>query len=415
MHKSITPLDTLRLRTLHEQGVEVAINTKDVISIVLVVDPHELTAIVDRIELQTRTGAGDDLRNTGSEHMRVVDEADFISGRAIFWVHDSLVASAGRAGCEERNTHKRAINEVVARSLTINQVDITTVAEGCTEWLDKLVNLRREAQILTDVSVLLLEVVARFRRADESVLRLTVNHCVIAFSGITGKVEVELIKDTLVKRIGRSHSRERLVGSAAGHRQRIRHIKNNLVASETRELITVAVAPEPLTVFFEDFDLTSQLLFSLPCSAKIVHTETGRTNSSLLEVVGTKGASKLNNLRSRVAVVARTIVSSHISPSSAGGVRNGGALLNERLDGFAHASRECVLLDETVPRVGSNELGGDHLADTPCFLLKLIVYISNIVLRHIIIFLFKLNLVLNPSRRLVAQLKLGLFSFTEPV
>jgi hypothetical protein len=47
--------------------------------------------------------------------------------------------------------------------------------------------------------------------------------------------------------------------------------------------------------------------------------------------------------------------------------------------------------------------------------LKLIVYISNIVLRHIIIFLFKLNLVLNPSRRLVAQLKLGLFSFTEPV
>ena len=409
MHKSITPLNTLRLRTLHEQSVEVAVHTKDVVRVILVVDPHELTAIVDRIELQTRTGTGDNLSNTRSEDMRVVDVANLVSGRAVGRIHNSLVASAGRAGAEERNTHKRAINEVVARSLTINQVNESTVGESSTEWLDKLVNLRREAEILTDVSVLLFEVIACFRRANESVLRFAINHRVMAFSGITGEVEVELVKDALIQRIGRSHGREVLIGSSTRHSQGIWHVENNLVSSEARELVAVAVAPEPLTVFFEDFDLASQLLFSFPCSAEIVHAETGRTNSRLLEVVGAKGAGKLNNLRSRVAVVARTIVGSHISPSGARGIRNSGALLDERLDGFTHASRKGVLLDEAIPRIGSNEFSGDHLSDASCFLLKLIVYISNIVLSHIIIFLFKLNLVLNPSCRLVAQLKLGLF------
>ncbi len=122
MHEGITPLNTLRLRTLHEQGVEVAINTEDVVGVVLVVDPHKLTTVVNRIELQSRTGAGDDLCNTAGEHMWVVDEADLVGSSAVGRIHDSLVACGGRAVSEERNTHKRAINEVVARSLTINQV-----------------------------------------------------------------------------------------------------------------------------------------------------------------------------------------------------------------------------------------------------------------------------------------------------
>ena len=51
MHDSITPLSALWLGTLHEQSVEVTIHTKDVVRIILVVDPHELTTIVDRIKL----------------------------------------------------------------------------------------------------------------------------------------------------------------------------------------------------------------------------------------------------------------------------------------------------------------------------------------------------------------------------
>ena len=51
MHDSITPFSALRLRTLHEQSVEVTIHTKDVVRIILVVDPHELAAIVNRIKL----------------------------------------------------------------------------------------------------------------------------------------------------------------------------------------------------------------------------------------------------------------------------------------------------------------------------------------------------------------------------
>ncbi len=250
MHEGITPLNTLRLRTLHEQGVEVAINTEDVVGVVLVVDPHELTTVVDWIELQSRTGAGDDLSNTRGVDMRVVDEANLVGSGAVGRIHDSLVASGGRAGGEERNAHKLSTDEVVARSLTINQVDESAVAERSPEGLDKLVNLRGEAEVLTDVSVLLLQVVARFRRADESVLRLTVNHCVMTFSGITGEVEVELIEDTLIERISRSHSGEGGASSAGGHCKRIRHIEDNLVASVARKLVTVAVAPEPLAPVF---------------------------------------------------------------------------------------------------------------------------------------------------------------------
>ena len=380
VHEGITPLNTLRLRTLHEQGVEVAINTQDVVGVVLVVDPHKLTTVVNRIELQSRTGAGDDLCNTAGEHMWVVDEADLVGSSAVGRIHDSLVTSGGRAVGEERNTHKRAINEVVARSLTINQVNESTVGERSTEWLDKLINLRGEAEVLTDVSVLLLQVVARFRRADESVLRLTVNHGVMTFSGITGEVEVELIEDTLIQRIGRSHSGEGSASSAGGHRKRVRHIEDNFVTAEARELVAVAVAPEPLAVLFENFDFASKLLFSFPCSAEIVHAETGRTNSSLLEVVRTESASELNNLRGRVAVVASAVISSDIFPSGRTSVRNSRALLDERLDGLTHASRKSVLLDETVPRISCDELRGDHFSDTPGFLLKLIVYISDIVL-----------------------------------
>ena len=73
--------------------------------------------------------------------MWVVDEANFIRSGAVCWVHNSLVASVGRGSAEERHTNERAINEVVARSLTINQVDKATVAECSAEWLDKLINL----------------------------------------------------------------------------------------------------------------------------------------------------------------------------------------------------------------------------------------------------------------------------------
>ena len=256
----------------------------------------------------------------------------------------------------------------------------STVGEGSSEWLDKLINLRGETKVLTDVSILFLQVVARFRRADESVLRLTVNHRVMAFSGITGEVEVELIEDTLIERISRSHSRECLTSYAAGHCQGIWNIKNNMVVAEARKLVTVTVAPEPLRVLFENFDFASKLLFSLPCSAEIVHAETGRTNSSLLEVVRTESASELNNLWGRVAVVASAVISSDIFPSGRTSVRNSRALLDERLDGLTHASRKSVLLDEAVPRISCDELRGDHFSDTPSFLLKLIVYISDIVL-----------------------------------
>jgi hypothetical protein len=51
VHDSITPFGAFRLRTLHEQGIEVTINTEDVVGIILVVDPHELTTIVNRIKL----------------------------------------------------------------------------------------------------------------------------------------------------------------------------------------------------------------------------------------------------------------------------------------------------------------------------------------------------------------------------
>lgn len=387
MHDRITPLNAFRLGTLHEQSVEVSGQAKDVVHVVLVVDPDELTAIVHGVELQTRARAGDNLSHAAGEDVRVVDHADLVRRSAIRRVDNRLVASRRGAVRVERNANKLPTNKVVAGSLAINDVDEARVAERGTEGLDQLVNLRREAKVLTDVSVLLLEVVAGFGGADERVLRLTVNHRVVTFGGVTGQIEIELVEHALVEGELGNNSGKRLIRTANRHREGVVDVGNNLVASETNELVAVTIAPEPLAVFLEDFNLTSQLLFGLPRSAQIVHAETRRTDGGLLEVVALERASEVNGLRSRVTGVARSVVGSDISPSRRADVADSRALLDEGLDGLTHASRKGVLLDEAVPHIGSDKFTGDKLSDTTSFLLELIVYISEVILRHCSIFL----------------------------
>jgi len=387
VHDSITPLNTLRLGTLHEQSVEVSGQAKDVVHIVLVVDPDELAAIVHGVELQARTRAGDDLGDTRSEDVRVVDDADLVGRSAIGGIDNRLVAR-GRSGIRvERNANELAVHEVVARSLTVNDVNETAVGEGSAEWFDQFVNLRGEAEVLTDVSVLLLEVVRCFRGADERVLRLTVNHRVVAFGGIAGQIEIELVKHTLVESEGRSNGWESLIRTADRHRKRVVDVGDNLVAAETNEFVAVTVAPKPLAVLFENLDFASELLFSLPRGAEIVHAEAGATDSGLLEVVALESAGKLNSLGSRVAGVACSVVGSDIFPSSRGHIAHSRTLLDEGLNGLTHSGRESVLLDEAVPHVGSDKFRGDHFSDTASFLLELLIHISEIVLRHFSIFL----------------------------
>lgn len=387
MHDSITPLNTLRLGTLHEQSVEVSGQTKDVVHVVLVVDPDELAAIVHGVELQARTRAGDDLGDARSEDVRVVNDANLVRGSAVVRIDNRLLSNLRRGRRIKRNANELTVHEVVARSLTINDVDETAVGKCRSKGFDQLVNLRGEAEVLTDVSVLLLEVVACFRRADERVLRLTVNHSVVTLGGIAGEVEIELIEHTLIKGEGRSNGRKWVVRSAGGHGESVVDVGDNLIASQTNELVAVTVAPEPLSVLFENFDFTSQLLFSLPRGAEIVHAETRRTDSGLLEVVALELASEINLLRNRVTGVACAVVGSHVFPSGRGDIAHSRTLLDEGLNGLTHSSRESVLLDKAVPHVGSDKFAGDEFSDTTSFLLELLIHISEIVLRHFSIFL----------------------------
>ncbi len=332
MHDSITPLNTLRLRTLHEQSVEVSGQAKDVVHVVLVVDPDELTAIVDRIELQSRAGAGDDLSNTRGEDVRVVDNANLVRSGAVSRIDNRFAARGGCGVRVERNADKLPVNEVVTRSLTINDVNEARVSERSAERLDQLVNLRGEAEVLTDVRVLLLNVVRRFRRADERVLRLTVNHRVMTLGGITSQIKIELVEHALVESEGRGHGGERLIRTADRHGERVVHVGNNLVAAKTDELVAVTVAPEPLAILFENLNLTSQLLLGLPRSAEVVDAEAGATDSRLLEVVALEGAGKLNGLRGRVTGIACSVVGSDVFPSGGTDVADSRTLLDKGLD-----------------------------------------------------------------------------------
>ena len=184
-HDGKTPFGPLWLGTLHRQGVEVSLISKDVALVVEDVPPHKVSTVINRIELGVAAGAGDGRSNPRGINLGVVDEADFIRGRDVSGVDDRLLTAGSRRCDVVGNTNELSTREGVTRTLKVRDIDEVHVAPCRTERRKQGVRSAGETQVLTDVRILFLQVVDRLRGGNQSELFLPVDFSVVPFRRVT--------------------------------------------------------------------------------------------------------------------------------------------------------------------------------------------------------------------------------------